>query len=256
MNVYLYGIARWPVPWDKKPDALGAGVGEPPRAVKVVRHRALAALVTPIDADSVGAGRGVRGLRRDMRAHADVLNRAVGLGASVLPVQFGVLLPDEQSLVKELLEPRYRPLDAHLERLSGAVELTVKVDYVEEQALGEVVAEAPQLSRQARALAGRGSSTAYQSKIELGRRVAEALRAKRQRDARAIVNALAPAVADVQVKDPGADTVVLRASFLVARENLPKFDKLLEKLALGTESRMRFDCVGPLPPFSFVDLKL
>ena len=77
-----------------------------------------------------------------------------------------------------------------------------------------------------------------------------------ERDAEAVLHALAPAIKKAEVKEPGADTVVLRASFLVARDNLPRFDKALGELAKAEERRMRFDCVGPLPPYSFVDLRL
>src|SRR2546421_7416670 len=94
---YLYGIVRWPTPWAKSSDEVssevGAGVGDPPAAVEAVPDGTLAAIVSAIDPRTIGSAQGVRGLRRDMRAHANVLNKIVALGGSVLPAAFGLVFP-------------------------------------------------------------------------------------------------------------------------------------------------------------------
>ena len=53
---------------------------------------------------------------------------------------------------------------------------------------------------------------------------------------------------------PLNDLMVLNASVLVDRSDLPKFDRLLEKLQAAEGHRMQLDCVGPLPPYSFAKL--
>jgi hypothetical protein len=37
---------------------------------------------------------------------------------------------------------------------------------------------------------------------------------------------------------------------------MAKFDRALEKVNKEVSHLMHFDCVGPLPPYSFADLKL
>ena len=184
-----------------------------------------------------------------MKAHANVLNMVVSLGGSVLPAAFGLIFPQGNLLSERFLQPQYRALDAHLHRLDDAVEVTLKAVYVEGQALRDVVAESPHLGRA-------GTSRSLDSKIELGKRVAQALRVKRDRDARQIVEALSSAVRDMKLTDPVAEMMVLNASFLVARKSLPRFDRALDQVSRATRGRMQFDCVGPLPPYSFVDLRL
>ena len=49
---------------------------------------------------------------------------------------------------------------------------------------------------------------------------------------------------------------MLNASLLVSRKTLPKFDQALAQLSRASTGRLTFDCVGPLPPYSFVDLRL
>jgi|SRR3954454_4286609 hypothetical protein len=253
---YLYGIVRWPTPWAKSSDEVssevGTGVGDPPAKVVAVPDGALAALLSAVDPRTIGSEQGVRGLRRDMRAHANVLNKVVALGGTVLPAAFGLIFPQGNLLAERFLRPRHRVLDAQLTRLDDAVEVTLKVMYVEGQALAEVVAESPRLAQ----AGGRG----LESKIELGKRVANALRAKRDRDAQAILTALSPAARDAKLNDngdrPGTELTVLNASLLVPRKTLPKFDQALAQLNRASTGRLQFDCVGPLPPYSFVDLRL
>ena len=252
---YLYGVVRWPPPWAKSPEAvgeaLGTGVGDPPRLVGVVVVKDVAALVSRVTPAAIGSGQGVRGLRRDMRAHANVLNRVVALGGNVLPAAFGLTFPQGDQLADRFLRPRHTALASHLARLDDAVEVTLKVTYVEGSAIQDVVAESPDL---ARAMGRRAQS--LDSKIELGKRVAQALRGKRDHDARRLLAALTPVVRDAKVSEPGADLSVLNASLLVSRATLPKFDNALEALSRAAAGRMQFDCVGPLPPYSFVDLRL
>jgi len=252
---YLYGVVRWPPPWAKSPEAvgeaLGAGVGDPPRPVGAVVVKDVAALVSRVDPAGIGSGQGVRGLRRDMRAHSNVLNRVVALGGTALPAAFGLTFPQGDLLADRFLRPRHAALASHLARLDDAVEVTLKVAYVEGRAIEEVVAQSPDL---ARAMGRRTQS--LDSKIELGKRVAQALRAKRDEDARRLLASLSPVVRDAKVSEPGADLSVLNASLLVPRATLPKFDKALEALSRAAAGRMQFDCVGPLPPYSFVDLRL
>ena len=72
----------------------------------------------------------------------------------------------------------------------------------------------------------------------------------------AVLGVLAPAARDVKVSDAGAELVVLSASFLVPRDAMPGFDKALERVNAWGRGRVQLDCVGPLPPYSFVDLRL
>lgn len=268
MPTYLYGIVRWPVPWERpgpsrgtkspaEAGPLGAGVGDPPKPVAVLRHRDLAAVVSNVATGEVG-GADVRALRHDMKAHSGVLNRLIELGApSVLPVRFGVVLPTPKALVERLLDPQYPVLVGYLDRLQGAAEVSLKVTYIEERVLREVVAEQPRIARRAGAVPrGRPGPEQYQSKIEIGRQVAAALRERQERDGKWLLAALRPAVRDARANKPASDLTVLNASFLVEKAGLPKFDKALETLNAEVGHLMRFDCVGPLPPYSFAELRL
>src|SRR5688572_27031828 len=113
---YVYGIVRA----GTSREVNARGITEAP--VLEVNHQHVAALVSHVRTP-------VRAKRRELFAHAAVLNEAVAAGP-VLPLRFGTTFPSEQTLVDEFLLPRRKELDGLLERLENRVELTVKAFYV------------------------------------------------------------------------------------------------------------------------------
>src|SRR4051812_9722332 len=177
MSTYLYGIVRAPATkvassskGKGKPRGWGTGVGDPATPIYAAVIDDLAALVSEVKESDVGEAAGIRPLRRDMAAHADLLNRVI-VDTTVLPVRFGVVLPNEDALFDQILDPQYGQLMEYVERLEGAVELTVRATYVEEVVLQEVIRDQPRLAQRLQAGKGR-SGGSYQDRIELGRQVA------------------------------------------------------------------------------------
>ena len=273
MSAYLYGIVRAPAvkPAARANDGRDAprakpaapaklklpdtGVGNPPAPVRLLKHRDLAAVVSDVPDDYHPEADGFRGMRRDMRAHAGVVNHIIDT-ATIVPSRFGIVFPDEASLVARVLRPQRERLGEYLDALEGSVEITLRATSLEEQALREVIAAHPELGPRGGGGRRGGSSMAHEAQIELGRRLAAAIQDLQEQDARWIIDSLAPAVRDVRVGKPLRDLMALNASFLVDRAKLKKFDRRLEEINAAVGHRMEFDCVGPLAPYSFVDLHL
>ena len=244
MSTYLYGIVPEKLPQDAHPTT--PGVGDPPRPVRILRHRTLGALVSDVTVPEVSSDN-LRLMRRNMKAHSAVLNGLVAK-ATVLPARFGVVFPDDRALVGKLLDPQQALLKDYLSELEGAVEVTLKATYVEERVLALIVHQQPQLVPSARA--------DYKAKLETGRRVAAALQARREQEGQWIVDQVRTAARAVRVNKPLADLMALNASFLVERAKMGAFDKAVERVNAQVSNYIKFDCVGPLPPYSFVDLRL
>ena len=249
MSTYLYGVIRRPGPASRlTQQVLATGIDQPPSAVSWLAYKDAAAVVSDVNAGEIGEAAGIRALRRDMIAHTEVQNRILRV-RTILPARFGILFPERQSLIDDFLAPEYERLVEQLNRLKGAVELKLRVDYVEEQILQEIAAEQPQL-----VASGNGGS--YHRRIEIGRRIAGAIRQKRDDDRQLLLDALSPIPRDVSTADPASDQAILRASYLVDRKALPKFDEAIQRLEEQAGPRMRLACIGPLPPYSFVDLRV
>jgi hypothetical protein len=235
---YVYGVCR----------AAGAlqassgGIGDGP--VRAVPHGQLAAVVSPLPSADVQAR------RADLMRHADVLARAFDRG-TVVPLRFGTVFQSEEHVASELLEQRYDALASLLDRLEGLVELRVSAFYVQESILTEIVAGDRRIARLREATLGRPEAAARGLRVRLGEAVAAQLAASADVDRDRLLSQLVPLARDVVVEERLTELEILRASFLVDRERVARFDATLEELAADENGRMRVKVVGPLPPHSF-----
>jgi len=224
-----------------------AGVRDAP--LQVVEHGGLAAVVSAIPEGEL------RVRRRDLLSHLRILEH-VFERETVVPCAFGAVVASEQALVADVLGARRPELLDLLDRLDGRAQLNVKVLYDEEAALREVLEAEPEVQRQ-RERTRRLGQAAHFENIRLGELVAEALAARRAHDAERVLARLTSEAEDVEVEDAAAghETIVVKASFLVERARLERFDAVLEELAEREGPRLRFESIGPLPPTAFASIR-
>jgi hypothetical protein len=137
----------------------------------------------------------------------------------LLPVQFGAFLHDEQSAERILMD-RHDEFAAALDRVRGAVELSLRV-----RAVGET---------QAVQANGREYLAARLARTDAARRLHERLEA----------------LARTAVMRSGSD--LFRASYLVDRDAVPAF---VAEVARAQDDcpELLLLCTGPWPPFSFAE---
>ncbi|MFH9002769.1 GvpL/GvpF family gas vesicle protein [Streptomyces afghaniensis] len=238
MSTYVYGIAASSHPG--LPEGMG-GVGDPPRPVRILREGDLAAVVSE-------SPEGLRPKRKDLLAHQNVLSEA-GAAGCVLPMRFGSVAPDDNSITAVLAE-RAEHYKERLRALDGRVEYNVKANHVEEAVLHQVMAENPDIRGLAEAnrQAGGGS---YDDKIRLGEMVAAAVKAREAEDAAALQRVLEPAAEAVSV-GPESTGWLANVSFLVDRKSADTFLAAVEE-ARKDLPHLEVRVNGPLPPYSFVE---
>jgi gas vesicle protein GvpL/GvpF len=228
---YVYGVTRPGFPSVVADGVAGGSVVE-------IAHRGLAAV-----AGRVPQGH-VRARRRDLLAHTEVLQQVFARN-TVVPLRFGTVLADDESVVDEFLAPRYETLTRLLDRLDGLAELSVRAYYDEDAVLREIVRDDTRVAR----LKARGAG------VDLGAAVAASLNAKRAEEAERFVRALAPHARDVVREEIRSEYELLRASFLVEQRCIGEFDSAVDELARSRRGVVTFKYVGPLPPHSFADLE-
>src|SRR5690349_17073866 len=96
------------------------GLGEPPRAVRLVTEGELAAIVTDLDEPPRN--------RAALARHAEVQG-AVAAQATIVPLRFGTLMQDERELRAGLLGRHAAELSELLASVDGCVQMTVKAVY-------------------------------------------------------------------------------------------------------------------------------
>jgi hypothetical protein len=162
----------------------------------------------------------------------------------VVPLSFGHLFHNAEQVRRDLLDRDSVALADVLDDLRGTVELQVKASYVEETVVADIVRSDRKLQRL------RGSAD-HGRQIELGRRFATALDARRRADSARLLDRMGRMAARSSLGDPPGEFGVASAAFLVPRATVSAFLDELDQLA-AEEPAMSVRAVGPLAPFSFV----
>ena len=164
---------------------------------------------------------------------------------TVLPVRFGTVLPDEAAL-RSMLKDRYSSFVANLKRVCGRVELGVQVLW-DSDSRPLTAGRAKNINDQCSAIGGRAYMLARLSEEQLERawrRRAETLVVEIRRP---LEHMAADSVCQVLV----TPRLLLKAAYLVAREQMKNFRKEINNLSLAYPE-LRFLCTGPWPAYNFV----
>ncbi|MFI8089605.1 GvpL/GvpF family gas vesicle protein [Streptomyces sp. NPDC086080] len=238
MSTYVYGITAASHP--SLPEGMG-GVGDPSRPVRILREGDLAAVVSD-------APDGLRPKRRELLAHQNVLSE-IGAAGCVLPMRFGSVAPDDDSVTGVLAE-RAEHYRERLRALDDRVEYNIKANHVEEAVLHHVMAGNPEIRALAEANRRSGGG-GYEDKIRLGEMVAAAVKAKESEDGAALESALEGAADAVSV-GPESTGWLANVSYLVNRATAEDFLAAVERVRKDMP-HLEVRLNGPLPPYSFVE---
>jgi hypothetical protein len=187
-------------------------------------------------------------------AHARVLEAAV-VDAPVVPFRFGIMVPGDQEVDTDLLEPRRDEFMQLLKKVENHVQLTLKVNYVEDVLLREIVDNEPEIG-QLREQMGEGPEEATRDvRVRLGELVNNAVEQRRERDSADILERLKEVSQAAVAESLEKEFMVLNAPFLVERDRQQEFEDAVEEVAQERQERMRFRLLGPMPAYNFIDIE-
>jgi hypothetical protein len=212
----------------------------------LVRSGDVAAMVRRVDLAEFGEEPLRRNLEdRDwleaaVRAHDDVLAQAVGR-VPLVPLRFGTVYTSGDG-VREMLDERRVELNDALARLSGCVELGVKV----------FLRDAGQ-----RDDAEPASGREYLLRKQRARDTAESARGAALDSVRALHDRLLDLADDARVNRPQpselsgrSEAMLLNAAYLVRTEQQPEFTAAAED---GADAGLEIVVTGPWPAYNFVE---
>jgi hypothetical protein len=183
--------------------------------------------------------------RANLLHHTQVLEH-VTEHSTVLPMRFGVVVPDAEVLIADFLTPEREKLLATLDRLEGHVELRLRGAYDEAQVIRVVLDEDPRAAR----LRGRGGTDA---KMELGERIVAGIERRRARDVAVVDAALGPHAAAATTVSVTQPLDAFSNSYLVSADGRDSFEAAVDRLGEQLAPVVKLELVGPVPPFSFAD---
>jgi Gas vesicle synthesis protein GvpL/GvpF len=229
-KLYLYGITR---PREVAERLAADGV-------YLVAEDGRAAIVSDLEEDGP-----VEATRRNLLAHADVVEQLHD-EAVVLPARFGHVMESREEALELIALPEIGQL---LERHERTCELTLKGKY-EESVLAEIGAELQSLRDAYRV------EPSVEVGIALGEAVTEGLAERRVRDEALVLDELSPLILDFISSKPAGELAAFDLALLVDRDRVEAIEKRVEWLTTRLSPPLHFKLVGPLPPYSFVQLAL
>lgn len=242
---YLYCVIRT----EEQLSFPAPGVAGPEHLVHTINFRDLGVVV------SASSQQSYESTRRNMTAHMRVLEEVMRQHA-ILPIQFNSVSPSVDTVIKRFLSPNYEDLCARLGAVAGRVEMGVKAFWRDNVLYEEIVQENEDIRRLRDRVATRSPDAAYKERIKLGEMVEKAMLAKRERESAAMLARLQPYAESTRIHDPVTETMALNVAFFVKSGDQSVFERRLNELDQELGERVRFKCVGPVPPYNFVSLTL
>jgi hypothetical protein len=231
---YVYGV----VPADQPlPEGL-RGLDDAP--VELVELEGIAAAVGVIRLERPP------GRRADLMAHSAVID-ALAADGTVVPVQFGSVMADRESVLEDLLADQRDHYADLLTALAGTVQLNLRAIYREEQALAEVVMSDPGIARLRERTRDLPPGTMHPDLVRLGEAVSHAMERKRTED----TDGLLPV--DHRLRPLGDMDHVFDVALLVERDRVEALEERLEEIAEVVHERIRLQLTGPFAAYDFVE---
>lgn len=238
---YIYGI----IATDEAPNFGPIGIGGKKDEVVTIGANGLAAVVSDISADHYTAS------PDHLMSHTRVIEK-VAERFTVIPMRF-CTVAESADEVLALLEEREREFKNLLKDFEGRMEIGIKIIWKE---MKNIYNEIAKENRAIRSLKQKGTPGGQQALIRAGELVEAALDEKKAVEGDEYLRPLKKVSKDLREGEPKTEDVVVDASFLVDRDWLKEFDARVEQIADENKDRINIKYVGPMPPFSFVNLEL
>jgi hypothetical protein len=217
--------------------------------VYAINHQKLAAVVSDTELQEIDP------TRKNVHAHTVVQDELLK-NYTLLPMSFG-MVADSKDKVRKLLEKNYQEIVRELERFSGKIEVGLKVFWDRNAMISELQGESGELTRLKAKINAASSPVERQSLLvgagKLVEKIAMEWKAKYTRE---IYFTLKQLSLEVQSNDPLGVKNILNASFLIDRFKEKEFQEQIHTLDAKYQGKVNLKYVGPLPPYSFVNLKL
>jgi hypothetical protein len=215
--------------------------------VDVVACGRIAAVVSPFRLERPG------GRAAELLAFHEVVDRLAHTLDAVLPVRFGSVMPDRQSIVDDLLapdEPWYAEL---VDRVRGRLQLVVQALYEQDVVLREVVEAEPEIADLRALTRDLPEDAARGERVRLGELVGAAVDRRREADSAQLLDEVLPLVESYVLRPVSGLERVLDVALLVEPSRRDELETRLEVLAEEVHGRMRLRLMGPTAAYDFAE---
>lgn len=221
------------------------GIGGRGDPVTTIPYRDLGAVVSSIPMDRYAVG------QETMLAHERVLEKVMA-DHTLLPVRFYTIAPNAEE-VRSLLRTQHGAFKQLLRELDNKVELGLKALWRDMNPVFAAILEAGPQSSEGEPAAAAGANVAPKG-AEASQRLRLALDQERAKTGERLMAPLRPLAVDLRLNRTYGDDMIVNAAFLVDRSREREFDLRLGELTAQYAHAIDFKYVGPVPPYSFVNI--
>ena len=240
MGLYVYAVGK------AREAEMPSLQGVLDRPVYRLEASSLCAIVSECPLDNV------RAERKHIAATQRVLS-AVNAKFDLLPMTFGTVTKSEDDL-RRFLNDKYEELSSQMERVSGSVEMALRLSLDVPDPIAYLVARTPAL-RAARDRTFRAHhKPSYDEKIRLGQQFDQALTHYRESLTAQVLTTIGDSCSE-SIKLPIRDEKqIANLAMLVPRVGLEAFGAAISTATAQIDYDVVFNLSGPWPPHNFVQL--
>ena len=117
---------------------------------------------------------------------------------------------------------------------------------------GEVVSQNKQAASLQEAIQGQDPDAARSARTELGQLLNKAVKARREEDTQALMQAMEGLSLASVAREPARELDAVHVAFLVAVDQEPEVERAIDDLASEWEGRINVQLLGPMAAYDFV----
>lgn len=174
---------------------------------------------------------------------------------TVIPVRLGTYVCGEDEVMQALAKG-YRVFKEIFEKIEGRIELDVIAAWVDLHAVIQGLSEEDEVKRVRQALLNKQEGVTVDDQIKAGMLIKNCLNKKNTECACAIKESLEHLCLSVKEYAMTDDATIMNAAFFIDKNLQVRFEERLDALHSSFGGKVRFKCVGPLPPYNFYVLDI
>ncbi len=244
---YIYGIIK-----QNKQKSFGF-IGIDNQEVKLVHYQDIAAVTS--DSPIINLDRlDKKELLKHVATHQKV-NEEISKKYDVIPMSFGIIAPTTNEVLS-ILEKASLQFKTALKKISGKAEFIVHVCCDQKKLLEELVNTNPEIRKLKESLSTRSEVLGLSLKLKLGKLIQQQAEAQKQaylEDIQTFMNSLADDFTSNKLIE---DEMIANFSLLIEKAREAELDRKMAELGKRYEGKLSFKYIGPMPPYSFVNINL
>lgn len=200
------------------------------------------------------ANQKIRPERRHLAAHQTVLAKLME-DFDLLPMSFGII-SDGPGAVKKLLKNNRNAISRQLKRITGRVEMALKVSWDVPNIFEYMVNLHPELQEARDRLVSLQDRVSQEDRISIGQMFEELLASDREQHTDRVILVLESRCPEIKCNPCREERDVMKLACLVDRASLEEFEAGVLEAASLFDDNFAFDYSGPWAPHNFVEMEV